>query len=332
MQTYQGANYQLEFTNSLNKKHKLYFYGPGYDIYSEDKNLDDVLSFFEKKPNIIFVGHSWLNDKYGKDIELKNNIDLSKTKLLKIFFLNKEYVNLEKKLNYCKNNSFEICFTHHHNINEYTKITNSNFHFIPFAFDKDKFKKIDNNYEKYYDLGFSGIVQNSNINSGQTDIRRRITKKLYYSLSDIPLIKKRKNLNIFWNIIPQNNFAKKISQFLKIYKYYSIEEYIKKIFMSKIYINTLSPYQLISPRYFETLASGSILLCEQSEIYNKLFKDDFKYFTFRNDLQDFDAKINYILDNYNGLKNVINRNKLNVYEKHTWENRVNKITKIIENY
>ncbi len=332
MQTYQGANYQLDFINYLKKKHKLYFYGPGFDIYSEDKNLDDVLSIFDNKPDIIFVGHSWLNDKYGKSVELKNNIDLSKTKLLKLFFLNKEYVNLEKKLDYCNKNNFDICFTHHHNFNEYTKKTNTNFHFIPFAFDKDKFKKIDKNYQKYYDIGFSGIVQNSNINSGQTDIRRRITKKLYYSLFDIPFIKKRKNLNIFWNIIPQNNISKKISQFFKIYKYYSVDQYIKRILMSKIYINTLSPYQLISPRYFETLASGTILLCQESEIYKQLFKDDFEYFTFRNDLQDFDTKINYILNDYKRLESIINRNKVNVYEKHSWENRVISITKIIENY
>ena len=34
--------------------------------------------------------------------------------------------------------------------------------------------------------------------------------------------------------------------------------------MSKIYINTLSPYELISPRYFETFASSTILLCEDT--------------------------------------------------------------------
>lgn len=329
MDTYKGANYQLDFINYLQNNNKIYFYGPGYEYYSKKHNLNDVLSLFDNKPKIIFVGHSWLNDKEGDKVELNNKIDLSKSKLLKLFFLNKEYVNLKEKLNYCKNNNFDISFSHYHNSINFSEITNSKFYFIPFAFDKYKFTKIDKNIKKEYDLGFSGILQNVNRDSGQTNIRRRITKKLFYSFMDLPLIQKDRNLNLFWNTIPKNNYSKKIAQFLKFYSYLNVDDYIKKILMSKIFINTLSPYELISPRYFETFASGSILLCEDTDLYKKIFKDEFKFFTFKNNLSDFKTKIEFILNNFSSLKTIIAQNKKNAYENHTWENRVNKIIKLI---
>ena len=188
---------------------------------------------------------------------------------------------------------------------------------------------IDNNIEKKFDIGFSGIVQNANKNSNQSDIRRKITKKLFYSAMDIPFIKKNKNLDIFWNIIPQNNLYKKFARILRYYNYYNVDEYIKKICESKIYINTLSPYQLISPRYFETLAGGTVLFCEKNDLYKRIFNQDFEYFTFENNLSDFSSKINYILNNYTELNNIIKKNKSKVYEKHSWENRVNNILSLI---
>ena len=148
MNAYQGANYQLDFINYLNKKNNLFFYGPGYSYYSEKFDLNDVLSFFDNKPDIIFVGHSWLNDSSGVKVKENNLIDLSNSKLFKVFFLNKEYVNLNEKLQFCKSNKFNIGLTHHHNNLNYEEITNTSFHFIPFAFDKDRFQKNDNNQEK----------------------------------------------------------------------------------------------------------------------------------------------------------------------------------------
>ena len=210
MASYKGANYQLDFINYLQKKNNIYFYGPGFEHYSNKHTLDDVLSIFDNKPKIIFVGHSWLNDKDGSDLELNNKIDISDSKLLKVFFLNKEYVNLQKKLNYCKKNMFNLSFSHYHNCMKFSKSTNSEFYFIPFAFDKNKFNKIDKNIEKKYDIGFSGVVQNINRNSGQSNIRRRITKKLFYSIMDLPLVQKNKKLNLFWNIIPKKLYKKNI--------------------------------------------------------------------------------------------------------------------------
>ena len=52
-----------------------------------------IFFLYHNKPKIIFVGHSWLSDTEGKILDNNFKIDLSNTKLLKLFFLNKEYVN-----------------------------------------------------------------------------------------------------------------------------------------------------------------------------------------------------------------------------------------------
>ena len=52
----------------------------------------------------------------------------------------------------------------------------------------------------------------------------------------------------------------------------SRKEYIKKLHESKVVINTLSPDNLIGPRFYETMASKAICLCEENNVINSIFK------------------------------------------------------------
>ena len=52
----------------------------------------------------------------------------------------------------------------------------------------------------------------------------------------------------------------------------SRKEYIKKLHESKVVINTLSPDNLIGPRFYETMASRAICLCEENNVINSIFK------------------------------------------------------------
>ena len=61
----------------------------------------------------IFIGHAWLHDGNANEIDPWPNSDLSKIKIRKFFFLNKEYANLNKKLRWIKNNNISCVFSHH---------------------------------------------------------------------------------------------------------------------------------------------------------------------------------------------------------------------------
>ena len=122
-----------------------------------------------------------MSDKEGNNNSIINRFKLNKNlSIPKIFILNKEYVNLNFKLNFIKENKFDLCITHHHNYKLYSKLTNTKFIFLPFAINKDIFLNKKNSSKKY-DLFFSGILQNLNKNADQNDIRVKIMKKLFIS-------------------------------------------------------------------------------------------------------------------------------------------------------
>ena len=56
---------------------------------------------------------------------------------------------------------------------------------------------------------------------------------------------------------------------------------------SKVTLNTLSPFNLIGPRYFESMISGSINFCQKSKFYSKIFREFEHYIPFKSDLSDF---------------------------------------------
>ena len=122
MKKYTSASYQQDLINSLKKKVELKFWGPGFDQFNFNLNLDQI----KKKLNIsdedpIIVGHSWLSDiplnepdkkKYYKWIDEKK-IDKNSLEFcgklnfinhsgIKILLLNKEYISLEEKLSFAK--------------------------------------------------------------------------------------------------------------------------------------------------------------------------------------------------------------------------------------
>ena len=68
-------------------------------------------------------------------------------------------------------------------------------------------------------------MQNPN-KKAQSDIRIKILNKLYYTLFNIPLIKKKyRNLSIFWNSIPNNVCGYIISKIFKTYNFLDLKTY-----------------------------------------------------------------------------------------------------------
>ena len=111
MNTYLGASYQIDFMNELCKLNNVIPYGPGYPNFFK-KSLNDVLKSFFNKIDLIIFGHTFLSDKEGNNNSIINRFKLNKNlSIPKIFILNKEYVNLNFKLNFIKENKFDLCIT-----------------------------------------------------------------------------------------------------------------------------------------------------------------------------------------------------------------------------
>ena len=188
LQKYNAANYQKEFLNALSKKCKLFVYGPGYAYFNKKKSLKEIMKIYGPF-KIIFVGHAWLHDGKNLSIDPWPELDLSKIKIKKFLFLNKEYANLNKKLTWIRKNKFDCVFSHHQDCKKWEKKCKTHFKFLPFAYDKNYFYNSEK--KRKYDLAFSGVLQNSRKDKVHSDVRVRILNRLYFTLFNVPLFKKK---------------------------------------------------------------------------------------------------------------------------------------------
>lgn len=327
---YRSANYQKEFLKSLSKITSLFVYGPGYSYFNKKKKIKDIINSYGPF-DIIFIGHLWLNDGKKNQIDPWPNSGLSKIKKKKFFFLNKEYTNLEKKLKWIKRNRFDCVFSHHQNCKVWENIAQTPIKYLPFGYN-DKFFYYSKNNKKY-DLSFSGVLQNSHGNKVQSDIRIRILNRLYHTIFNIPIFKKKRyrHLSIFWNSIPTTFIGQVLARLFKTYKFLDIKTYAKMQKESKVYLNCKSPLNLISPRYFENIASGCLIITEKNNFLKKILPK-FSYIEFNNNLNNFDKALYKSLDNFETSKKRCKDAALLIKKKHSWTVRVKECLKIIKSF
>jgi spore maturation protein CgeB len=148
-------------------------------------------------------------------------------------------------------------------------------------------------------------------------------KSFFYTIFDVPVSKRKafKDIEIFWNSISRNKTGRYLSRILKKRRYLSIDNYSEMMRKTKIYINTLSPMGLISPRFFECMASQSLVFCEESELYQNIFTDDL-YVTYKKDLSDFRENLLKILSDQSMRNEITNKAYKYVHANHTWKERV----------
>ena len=336
MSVYKSASYQQDVIEELSRQANVYCYGPGYPEYSAQDSIVDIVARLSERPDCIVLGHSWLSDRDGQEVDPHGRLNLRKINVMKVAILNKEYVNLNQKLQFIKKNGFDLAFSHHHDVDAYLKQTGVRFYFLPFGFNQRNF---DYKGEiKDIDLMFSGLLQNQNRCSKQSDIRVRIMDELFYYRGDLPVEKKPRYINkhILWNAIPRkgtrfNMLSYKINSLVKPkyrYRHIPMTKYATYLSRAKIVINAPSPLGLISPRYFETMASRALVLSEESKHAELLLGKD-SFVTFASDLRDFRQKLEICFNEEQYRQEISNNGYKHVMVHHTWEKRVQTMLDLI---
>lgn len=319
MEKHKSAMYQRDVMKQLSDLCDVIFYGPGFKNFNPNEKFKNTIDKLGGADFIIF-GHSWLNDYPGIEADPYPKIEIEDCSLPKVAILNKEYRNLESKLDWIKKKKFLCAFSHHTDVNIYEKKTNVPFKFLPFGFNENLFKKNDQ-LKKSIDFTFSGILQNSSFgNLGQSNARIKVMKRLYHCIGDVPIFKKYKykKYNFFWNSIPRNKFDLKISNLLGKYKYLNEEDYANLHLSSRTFLNSLSPFGLVSPRFYECMASRSLVFCEQDKIIEQIIPKK-NYISFKKDFSDFNEKFEFALGDGEERLKILNNAVEFAMSKNTWK-------------
>jgi len=282
------AELQSEFASNVN-----------FNVTSNVNEIDYVI-----------FGPGFLCDDNLSKNEVK---DLSSIGTPKCLFLNKEYKNLERKLEFIRKNKVEHVFTVHHDYQIWNKLCpDSKFHKIPFAFNPNTFK--DYTLEKTIDVGFTGNLFNKGVYV-ETDIMGKnfnnVRERIFNKLS--------------------HDNLKKYNQFLGGGVYLHGEEYGRKINSSKVWICTPSAIDLVGTRFYEILGCNTLLFCKKAAgIYSDLFEDGVHYVGFNDDLSDLEEKLTYYLNNDEERNKIAFTGHEMALANHTWRNRVDSIYKILK--
>ena len=331
MSQYKAAYYQQEFMEALAKKINLQYYGPGFPGFAERNTLANIVAKSDVAIDCIILGHSWLNELETVQTPLVE-LDLRSAGLPVIAILNKEYNSLDSKLRYLKSQSCALLISHHHRAPEFGAKINSKGKFIPFGYPSACVR--DSCKDRPIDLFFSGLLENARGDSARLDAMRY----MFHCNGDLPLARRHpfKALNIFWNGIPRQRtrveyFGYRASRILfPKYSYHHLSRtaYFSRLARSRLVFGSVSPGGLIGPRFFEAMASGAVVFCQESALYDNIFPRGLLV-TFSKNLSDFREKLMAILSDEEGRKDLAQQGLTLAVNGSSWESRAEEAAKSI---
>lgn len=325
---YGGAYYQHQFTQALGRAHRIFRYGPGLPNYALEHSAEDVLKLCPFDPDLICFAAGWeIEDFAIPEFDPHPNIQVSDIDIPSVMVLNKEYKKLDEKFRFMQDNAIKLVFTTHHHYRKWWERTGIPFVHFPFAVDPALFN--DYAERKRYALGYSGALHEQ-----WTDTRVRIKDHLFLRW---PLKAPRYwRAPLYWND-GGGGIARKMYAFRGGYRLSRIlginlprgEDYARTIGRARMWLSTPSAIDLVGTRFYEIMASKTLLFCSDSPAYEGLFEDGVHCVTFNPDLSDFDDKLFHYLRNDDERQDIVERGYAHVMKNHTWDRRIEQFTEAV---
>lgn len=327
MSDYASAFYQQDFLEELSRQSECRFYGPGFVGFDRRDTLQTIFTRLKFRPDLILLGHSFLADSSDQPLVTQPSLDLSRTDIPIIAVLNKEYTRLGDKIKFLNEIGPRLVLTHHHNLGGLGVRLNSPSLFVPFAVNPLRFPR--GKVMRTFDLGFTGLLQNRKGKAVQPDTRISIMKQLHYSAFGYPLglRKTYSHLRVLWRSWTGIYFLDQVARRLLSGGKLSDQDYPVALQSTKVWLNTPSPVGLVSTRYFECMASGAVVLAQESEGIHTVFPKEVLR-TFRN-TSDFVSVLEEILEDEKGRLATAQSAYDWVIQSHSWEARVRRVLEAI---
>ena len=337
---YKGAFYQSDIIKSLQINNNVFFYGPGYKDYNTNDTAETIIQKTNVKIDLIIFLHNSIQEDKSNLFSFFPNFE--NINITKIYFLNKEYMNLNKKINFARENKINYIITHHHKNKLYENMSGVKCFFMPFAVSK---KYLIINYTKFKNRPIDIF------SSGQIYNHQQIKNSYYYAYNKLPLYKEFYHMTFSVPIKKKKKYFDKEIKFFPDYQGHPFyrkwlyrlksrnlnaakidsNEYYEYLGSSKICFTALSSMDLVTPKIFESMMVGTLTFSNSSEIYKHPSLQLEDYLVQFKDKEDFSSKINHYMYNPNQSQEIIDKAHKNCIENHTWEVRIEKLMNFLYN-
>ena len=169
--------------------------------------------------------------------------------------------------------------------------------------------------EKQYDVGFTGAMHESKLYPKGMFENENIRFKIK------ELLTLDKNINTLWK--GTDNFSKS--------RFHDYSEYGKTINTCKVWLATLASHGDVTPRYYEVMASNTLLFCEEPhEMYRSILIDNHNCVYFKSDLSDFKPKLKFLLENKKERLRIIKNANKDSRSKNSWNKKSENFINLIK--
>ena len=194
---------------------------------------------------------------------------------------------------------------------------------MPFGVDLDTFKPLG--LKRKYDFSFTGNLHRDYGIEMRYKVKKRIFKAEY---TDSLSSKSRwinKNLvqetyhdyNIYWaEWGAKSFFGNSLTP--------SHDKYLTFLNKTKTFLNTLSAQGIFNPRFFELMATQTLIFCPKSVESYGILKDNHNAIMFNDNLSDFDEKLQSIIDGKIDTTAIIENAYFDV-QMHSYHNRIDTV-------
>lgn len=327
-ENYTSGYYHQDIVDAFQAQANCYLYGEGYPNYNNADDINNVISkssFDKSNIDLIACSTSWDVDFSMEMVDPHPNIDLSNIgSIPKVYFLNKEYKKLDLRFEYIKKQKFDLVCTVHPNAENWQQKIGYKFLLLPFGISLNRFK--DFGLEKIYDFGFTGGLHKSHIDSRilvkkeifrEDAFEQKANHGLPAFLKPNPIKKKYQKYNIYWAEYGARNFN--MRSMLP-----SGKQYAKFLNQFKVFLNTPSAVGIMNTRFFELMATKTLILCPRSDMYMGILEDGKNCVMFNPEMSDFQERLVACIDDGDFRKKVVENASKGIV-LHSYINRIKRL-------
>ena len=264
---YNSGYYHQDIVDALATNTEMIIYGPGYPGYEKDDSLYEVLQkkqLTEAQIDLIVFVTSWDEDGSTDTVDPHPKIDVSSSKCVKIYFLNKEYKKLEQRFDYIRRQKIDLVVTVHPQATEWQRNLGVRFLQLPFGISLSRFR--DRGLKRKYDFAFTGGLHATH-NDLRYSVKKRLFKTQFHHIKSNKgfsgffkkaICEEYSRLNIYWAEWGARSLVGK--SLLP-----SGEKYSEFMNSCKVFLNTPSALGIFNTRFFELMSTRTLILCPEDE-------------------------------------------------------------------